>query len=125
MPQLLGTGQSWGPRVLRVMFGHSSTTERFPFNAPRPAASTSSSKIGLDMKRRNSLVVAGTLGLLAGVALPCTTTAQSKTRPAAATTARLDHRELAADQQVIHVLNRLAFGARPRDVQKVRAMGVD
>ena len=37
----------------------------------------------------------------------------------------LDHRELAADQQVIHALNRLAFGARPGDVQKVRSMGLD
>ena len=38
---------------------------------------------------------------------------------------RLDHRELAADQQVIHALNRLTFGARPGDVQKVRAVGLD
>jgi uncharacterized protein (DUF1800 family) len=38
---------------------------------------------------------------------------------------RLDHRELAADQQVIHALNRLTFGARPGDVQKVRAIGLD
>ncbi|MDB4881444.1 MAG: hypothetical protein JWL95_210 [Gemmatimonadetes bacterium] len=34
-------------------------------------------------------------------------------------------REQTADQQVHHVLNRLAFGARPGDVAKVRAMGVD
>jgi uncharacterized protein (DUF1800 family) len=40
-------------------------------------------------------------------------------------TARLDHRELAADQQVVQVLNRLTFGPRPGDAQKVRAMGVD
>jgi uncharacterized protein (DUF1800 family) len=39
--------------------------------------------------------------------------------------ARLDHRELAADQQIIHALNRLTFGARPGDVQKVRAIGLD
>jgi uncharacterized protein (DUF1800 family) len=38
---------------------------------------------------------------------------------------RLDHRELAADQQVIHALNRITFGARPGDVQKVRAIGLD
>lgn len=36
-----------------------------------------------------------------------------------------DHREQAADEQVLHALNRLAFGPRPGDVQKVRAMGVD
>lgn len=34
-------------------------------------------------------------------------------------------REQTADQQILHVLNRAAFGARPGDVQKVRAMGVD
>ncbi|MEP6872369.1 MAG: DUF1800 family protein, partial [Anaerolineaceae bacterium] len=38
---------------------------------------------------------------------------------------RLDHRELASDQQVIQALNRLTFGARPGDVQKVRSMGLD
>ena len=37
----------------------------------------------------------------------------------------LDHRELAADQQIIHALNRLTFGARPGDVQQVRAIGLD
>src|SRR5438045_1195814 len=41
------------------------------------------------------------------------------------TAARLDHRELAADQQVIQALNRLTFGPRPGDVQKVRSMGLD
>lgn len=34
-------------------------------------------------------------------------------------------REQTADQQVQHVLNRLAFGPRPGDVEKVRALGVD
>ncbi len=34
-------------------------------------------------------------------------------------------REQTADQQVQHLLNRLAFGARPGDVERVRAMGVD
>ena len=34
-------------------------------------------------------------------------------------------RELTADQQVVHVLNRLAFGPRPGDVQRVRELGVD
>ena len=41
------------------------------------------------------------------------------------TAARLDHRELAADQQIIQALNRLTFGPRPGDAQKVRAMGLD
>ena len=34
-------------------------------------------------------------------------------------------RELPADQQMIHALNRLTFGPRPGDVQKVRALGLD
>jgi uncharacterized protein (DUF1800 family) len=34
-------------------------------------------------------------------------------------------REQTADQQVQHVLNRLAFGPRPGDVARVREMGVD
>ena len=34
-------------------------------------------------------------------------------------------RDLTADQQVSHVLNRLTFGAKPGDVARVRQMGVD
>ena len=37
----------------------------------------------------------------------------------------VEAREQTADQQVRHVLNRLAFGARPGDVERVRAIGVD
>ncbi|HEY0243144.1 MAG TPA: DUF1800 domain-containing protein [Gemmatimonadaceae bacterium] len=37
----------------------------------------------------------------------------------------LDHRELAADQQIIHALNRLTFGGRPGDIQQVRSTGLD
>jgi uncharacterized protein (DUF1800 family) len=44
---------------------------------------------------------------------------------AAAQSMALDHRELAADEQVNHVLSRLTFGARPGDAQRVRSMGVD
>src|SRR5437870_4126142 len=33
--------------------------------------------------------------------------------------------KLTEDQRILHVLNRLGFGARPGDVQRVRAMGVD
>jgi uncharacterized protein (DUF1800 family) len=39
--------------------------------------------------------------------------------------ARSDVRELPADQQIIQALNRLTFGARPGDVVKVRAIGLD
>ncbi len=34
-------------------------------------------------------------------------------------------RELTADQQIRHVLNRLGYGARPGDIERVRARGVD
>jgi uncharacterized protein (DUF1800 family) len=54
---------------------------------------------------------------LAALLLPVAVTAQ--------TTAHVDHRELPADQQVIQALNRLTFGPRPGDAQKVRAMGLD
>ncbi|HUR00487.1 MAG TPA: DUF1800 domain-containing protein [Gemmatimonadaceae bacterium] len=40
-------------------------------------------------------------------------------------TPRTDVRELPADQQIIQALNRLTFGAKPGDVAKVRAIGLD
>jgi uncharacterized protein (DUF1800 family) len=39
--------------------------------------------------------------------------------------ARPDVRELPADQQIIQALNRLTFGAKPGDLLKVRAIGLD
>src|SRR5437764_7627981 len=33
--------------------------------------------------------------------------------------------KLTEDQRTLHVLNRLGFGARPGDVERVKAMGVD
>ena len=33
-------------------------------------------------------------------------------------------KKLTEDQKALHVLNRLGFGARPGDVERVRAMGV-
>src|SRR5215203_53025 len=38
---------------------------------------------------------------------------------------RSDVREITTTEQVLHVLNRLAYGPRPGDVERVRAMGVD
>ena len=35
------------------------------------------------------------------------------------------HRSLTEDQRIIHVLNRLGFGARPGDVDRVKAMGIE
>lgn len=58
----------------------------------------------------------GVLGAL--LLAPAFATAQSSATPQGL-------REQTADQQVLQVLNRLAFGPRPGDVLKVRAMGVD
>src|SRR5712664_1736632 len=33
--------------------------------------------------------------------------------------------KLSQDQRILHVLNRLGFGARPGDVERVKAMGID
>ena len=45
--------------------------------------------------------------------------------PAKTVIARSDVRELPGDQQIIQALNRLTFGAKPGDILKVRAIGLD
>ena len=73
------------------------------------------------MRRTHSYITASLL-----CAVVISTAAGGQASPKSKSyTARLDHRELAADQQVVQVLNRLTFGPRPGDAQKVRAMGVD
>ena len=49
----------------------------------------------------------------------------AQTSPARSAVLRPDIRELPADQQIIQALNRLTFGPRPGDVQKVRVVGLD
>jgi uncharacterized protein (DUF1800 family) len=39
--------------------------------------------------------------------------------------ARKSAAKLSEDQRILHVLNRLGFGARPGDVERVKAMGID
>lgn len=82
---------------------------------------------------RTTRPLAKTLATIALLALSATTAtiaaaqkiaAPSKTA-AHATTGPTAPREQTADQQVQHVLSRLAFGARPGEVQAVRDMGVD
>jgi len=58
----------------------------------------------------------------AGVPVSTQTRAASVAGPVYAVS---EPRELLPDEQVQQVLNRLAFGARPGDAEKVRAMGVD
>ncbi len=63
--------------------------------------------------RRTAAALVVAVGLLFG-----------STQPAASQTP-LDHRELPADQQVIHALSRLTFGAKPGDAERVRKIGID
>jgi len=60
--------------------------------------------------------------LIAGSAAGQTSAPRTPTDAAAT---RADVRELPADQQIIHALSRLTFGAKPGDVQRVRAIGLD
>src|SRR5688572_19796814 len=47
------------------------------------------------------------------------------TRPAATTTAiHGDNTPLTEEQKIVHVLNRMAFGPRPGDVERVKAIGL-
>ncbi len=64
--------------------------------------------------------------MLLGVA-PVGVSAQKSGAKSPAKTAitRSDVRELPADQQIIQALNRLTFGAKPGDILKVRAIGLD
>ena len=39
--------------------------------------------------------------------------------------ARKSAAKLSEDQRILHVLNRLGFGVRPGDVERVKAMGID
>jgi len=68
-----------------------------------------------------------TLALLVGTVVSACSSATAGGSASAPTAARASSgpREQTADQQVQHVLNRLAFGPRPGDAAAVRAMGVD
>ncbi|MEO7998214.1 MAG: DUF1800 domain-containing protein [Gemmatimonadaceae bacterium] len=61
----------------------------------------------------------------AGISQAQTKDAKTKITAKNTSSAPTAPREQTADQQVQHVLSRLAFGARPGDVQAVRDMGVD
>src|SRR3989440_1574057 len=60
------------------------------------------------------------MAVLLTSAFAATTSAQSMKSPTSKSTAKLTE-----DQRILHVLNRLGFGARPGDVERVKAMGVD
>src|SRR3954462_7317542 len=75
---------------------------------------------------RVTKLISTAVAILIGVA-PIGTHAQKSGAKAPTKTviARSDVRELPADQQIIQALNRLTFGARPGDVAKVCAIGLD
>jgi uncharacterized protein (DUF1800 family) len=66
--------------------------------------------------------------LYALIVLPASLAGGQTAKPASrspAATAAVQSQELLPDEQVQQVLNRLTFGARPGDAEKVRAMGID
>src|SRR3954462_1477747 len=75
---------------------------------------------------RVTKLISTAVAILIGVA-PIGTHAQKSgaKAPAKAVIARSNVRELPADQQIIQAINRLTFGARPGDIAKVRAIGLD
>ncbi len=58
-------------------------------------------------------------------ATPVAPASQTPLQPSASAAAPVMPGELLPDEQVQQVLNRLTFGARPGDAEKVRAMGID
>lgn len=67
---------------------------------------------------RKAVAVAGIAALLVGIS---TQSVVSLADGAKASKAK----KLTEEQRIIHVLNRLGFGARPGDVERVKAMGVE
>src|SRR2546428_10113693 len=63
-----------------------------------------------------ALALLSTLALLAGT-LALGVSAEQKQKARAAS--------LNEDQRILHVLNRLGYGARPGDVERVKAMGIE
>src|SRR5712692_10449480 len=62
--------------------------------------------------------------ILSMVALLASTFAAGISAQSMKATATKSAAKLTQDQRVLHVLNRLGFGARPGDVERVKAMGV-
>ena len=79
-------------------------------------------------RARAALAVAVAVPLLAGSPADAQSPPAAKrpapTRPASGAD-RGEARELTADQQLRQLLARLTFGARPGDVERVRAIGID
>lgn len=100
-----------------------------PRPLPRRAASVRGS-VRASVRARARVLAAILAGVLAGTTSGgCApgSARPSPPSPAAVTAAAapIAPRELTADQQLLQVLDRLAFGPRPGDLARVRALGVD
>jgi uncharacterized protein (DUF1800 family) len=74
------------------------------------------------LQTTKAALVCGVIGLLA---LPVvSSTPDRKASDDAKREARLFNKKLNKDQQVLHALDRLSFGPRPGDLEKVRALGL-
>ncbi len=77
--------------------------------------------IGMNFLLRRVLALAVALTLL----LPAPAALAARESSAADWQGRLPITELSQDEAILHALNRLAFGPRPGDVERVRAMGLE
>jgi uncharacterized protein (DUF1800 family) len=64
-------------------------------------------------------------GLVTIVAIAVTTFATVTSGQGMRNSATKSSAKLSEDQRILHVLNRLGFGARPGDVERIKAIGVD
>ncbi len=70
-------------------------------------------------RRRGAATIVSTVVLLAGMLAPVIISFASSQKQTNQT------RRLVDEQRIVHVLNRLGFGARPGDVARVQAMGLE
>ena len=75
-------------------------------------------QLGFSIVRRGAALLS-IAALLSGTFAVAASAQSAKSRSAQAAT------RLSEDQRILHVLNRLGFGARPGDVERVKAMGLD
>ena len=76
------------------------------------------------VRRHARTVVAAVAGFAAVLAAACTSASGRTIATPVPTTAALPP-ELTPDERIVHALNRLAFGPRPGDVERVRQVGLD
>src|SRR3954470_6315827 len=80
--------------------------------------------MSLSNRRNAAKTLAHRLLLPAGLAV-CVLAFSGVSRAADDAPAPAGGQTLTEDQKIVHVLNRLGYGARPGDVERVRAMGLD